>query len=59
MNKKIMEILSALGSVVLLVALFALVRANIPEYQGYGFVVSLAIFVILTSLIGLKLVSMK
>ena len=59
MNKRNMEIISSSGSVALLAALFILVHQNIPQSQEYGFVASLVAFIIVVSLIGLKLTRME
>lgn len=60
MNKKNLEIISSVGSVVLLVILFALshqMRDSIS--QEYGFVGSLVAFIVVMSVIGLKLNEME
>ncbi|AFV24368.1 hypothetical protein Mpsy_2164 [Methanolobus psychrophilus R15] len=54
-----MEILSSVGSVILLAILFILVHQNIPQSQEYGFVAALVAFVVVVSLIGLKLTRME
>jgi uncharacterized membrane protein YwaF len=59
MNKRNMEILSSVGSVILLAILFILVHQNIPQSQEYGFVAALGAFVVVVSLIGLKLTRME
>ncbi|WP_129582602.1 hypothetical protein [Methanolobus psychrotolerans] len=60
MNKKSMEIVSSTGSVVLLIILFAAahqMRDSVP--QTYGFIGSLVAFIIVLSVIGLKLNEMQ
>ncbi|MDY0385611.1 MAG: hypothetical protein RBT65_00490 [Methanolobus sp.] len=59
MNKKNLEIISSIGSVVLLVALFGVahqMRGTFP--QEYGFISSLVIFIVTMSVVGLKLNAM-
>ena len=58
MNKKELEIISSVGSVALLTILFILVHQvmqDTPQYQAYGFVGALVVFIIVTSAIGLKI----
>lgn len=58
MNKKEIEIISSVGSVVLLTILFILVHQTMQDmgpYQEYGFVGALVIFILVTSAIGLKI----
>ncbi len=60
MNKKNMEIISSTGSVILLIVLFAVahqIRDSVP--QEYGFIGSLLIFIIVMSIVGLKLNEMQ
>ncbi|GEM_PF-1057249 len=60
MNKKNMEILSSVGSVVLLIILFAVahqMRDSIS--QEYGFIGALVVFIIAMSVVGLKLNEMQ
>lgn len=59
MNKRNVEILSSVGAVALLTILFILVHQNIPQYQEYGFVASLVVFIVIVSLLGLKLTRME
>jgi amino acid permease len=59
MNKRNMEILSSVGSVILLTILFILVHQNIPQSQEYGFVAALVVFIVVVSLMGLKLTRME
>lgn len=59
MNKRNVEIISSVGSVALLAVLFILVHQSIPQSQEYGFVASLVVFIIVVSLIGLKLTRME
>ncbi|WP_129598256.1 hypothetical protein [Methanohalophilus profundi] len=58
MSKKSIEILLAVGSVTLFSAMLILVHSLGMENEGYGYVVSLMIFVIVVSVIGLKLPSL-
>ncbi|TQD23979.1 hypothetical protein [Methanolobus vulcani] len=60
MTKKNLEIISSVGSVVLLIIMFALshmMRDSIS--QEYGFIVSLVVFILVMSVIGLKLNEMQ
>ncbi len=58
MNKKELEIISSIGSVVLLTILFILVHQtmqDMQQLQEYGFVGALVVFILVTSAIGLKI----
>ncbi|MBN2110386.1 MAG: hypothetical protein JW705_04775 [Methanosarcinaceae archaeon] len=58
MNKKELEIISSVGSVLILTVFFILVHQSMqdmPQYQPYGFVAALVVFIIITSAIGLKI----
>jgi len=56
MNKKNMEIISSTGSVILLVILLAIAHSIHDTFpQSYGFIVSIVIFIIVISVVGLKL----
>ena len=55
MNKKQLEIITSVGSVALLTVLFIVVHQVMEQYQAYGFVGALVIFIIVTSAIGLKI----
>ncbi len=60
MNKKNLEIVFSVGSVVLLIILFAAshqMRDSFP--QEYGFIGSLVVFIIVMSVVGLKLNEMQ
>jgi hypothetical protein len=60
MTKKNLEIISSIGSVILLIIMFALshmIRNSIN--QEYGFIVSLVVFILVMSVIGLKLNEMN
>jgi hypothetical protein len=59
MNKKTMEILLAIGSVVVFVVLLIMVHATGMEPQGYGFLGALALFVLTVSLAGIKLTNIE
>ncbi|WP_292487957.1 hypothetical protein [Methanohalobium sp.] len=54
MNKKSFEILSAIGSVVILIILLILVEETGLTPEGY--IVSFLVFVLLSTVLGLKLV---
>ncbi|MGP8319829.1 MAG: hypothetical protein ACT6FD_03435 [Methanosarcinaceae archaeon] len=55
MNKKQMEIVSATGSTFLFVVLLIGVNISGMVQKEYGFVAAMAVFVIITSLLGIKL----
>ena len=57
MNKKMFEVVSAIGSVVLLTVLLIIV--NSIGAAGYGFVASLFAFVVIVSAIGLGLANVE
>jgi uncharacterized membrane protein SirB2 len=60
MNKKNMEIISSVGSVVLLIVLFAVAhQMRNSMSQEYGFVGALVAFIIVISVVGLKLNEMQ
>ncbi|WP_300606461.1 hypothetical protein [Methanohalophilus sp.] len=65
MNKKTLEILLAIGSIVLFTLLLIVVHSTFgnsegsANYEGYGYVVVLVLFVFGVSAAGLKLVDMK
>lgn len=59
MNKKTMEILLAIGSVLMFTVLLIAVHAMEIEPQGYGFVGALILFVITVSLAGIKMTDME
>jgi hypothetical protein len=58
MSKKSIEILLAVGSVTLFAVMLILVHSLGMENEGYGYVVSLMIFVLVVSVVGLKLPSL-
>lgn len=57
MSKKILEIVSAIGSVLLLIVLLIIV--NSVGAAGYGFVASLLAFVLIVSAIGFGLANVE
>lgn len=60
MNKKNMEIISSIGSVVLLMILFGATHQMGDMFpQEYGFIFSLVIFIVVMSVVGLKLNEMN
>ncbi|KXS43553.1 MAG: hypothetical protein AWU59_1036 [Methanolobus sp. T82-4] len=62
MNKKELEIVASIGSVILLTVLFILVHQTMQgmqQLQEYGFVGALVVFIIVTSAIGLKINQME
>jgi hypothetical protein len=58
MSKKSIEILLAVGSVTLFAVMLILVHSLGLANEGYGYVVSLMIFVLVVSVVGLKLPSL-
>lgn len=60
MNKKNLEIVSSVGSVVLLILLFGVAHQLKDSFsQEYGFIGALAVFIIVISAVGLKLNEMQ
>ncbi|TGC10981.1 hypothetical protein [Methanolobus halotolerans] len=59
MNKKQLEIIYSIGSVALLTVLFILVHQTMQQHQEYGFMGALVAFIIITSLVGLKINQME
>ncbi|WP_209615040.1 hypothetical protein [Methanolobus bombayensis] len=60
MNKKNLEIISSVGSVILLIILFALSHQMENSItQEYGFIGALVIFILVMSFIGMKLNEMQ
>lgn len=65
MDKKPLEILLAIGSIILFTLMLVVVHSTLgnPEgsanYEGYGYVAALVLFVLGVSAAGLKLVDMK
>ncbi|MDG6242887.1 MAG: hypothetical protein QCH31_00635 [Methanolobus sp.] len=60
MNKKNMEIIASTGTVVLLIILFAVAHHVRDSFsQEYGFIASLIIFIVVVSVVGLKLNEMQ
>jgi hypothetical protein len=59
MNKKQFEIVSSVGSVILLIMLFIGVHQFMQGSQEYGFIASIAAFVIVVSMMGLKMAAIE
>lgn len=60
MNKKNLEIISSVGSVVLLIILFGVAHQLRNSFsQEYGFIGALVVFIALLSVVGLKLNEMQ
>ncbi len=59
MNKMSLEILTAVGSVAVFIFLIVAAKLIIPASEGYGFAVSLLIFIVLMSIAGLKLAEIQ
>ncbi len=55
MNKKQFEIVSAIGSVLIFVVLLIGVNVGGMVQKEYGFVVAMVIFVLIISVLGIKL----
>jgi hypothetical protein len=55
MNKKQLEIISAIGSTLLFVVLLVGVNIGGMVQKEYGFVVAMVIFIVVTSVLGIKL----
>ncbi len=55
MNKKQLEIISAIGSTLLFVVLLVGVNIGGMVQKEYGFVAAMVIFIVVTSVLGIKL----
>ena len=55
MNKKQLEIISAIGSTLLFVVLLVGVNIGGMVQKEYGFVAAMVIFIVVTSMLGIKL----
>ncbi|HJH32788.1 MAG TPA: hypothetical protein C5S50_11610 [Methanosarcinaceae archaeon] len=55
MNKKQLEIVSAIGSTLVFIVLLVGVNVSGMVHKEYGFIVAMAVFVILISVLGIKL----
>ena len=55
MNKKLLEIFSAIGSTLLFVILLIGVNIGGMVQKEYGFVAAMVIFIAITSVLGIKL----
>ena len=55
MKKKSIEIILALGSVILLIILITASKVLLKSYAGFGYTASLLFFIIVMGLAGLKL----
>lgn len=55
MNKKQLEIFSAIGSTLIFVVLLVLVNVGGMVQKEYGFVGSMVVFIIVISVLGIKL----
>ena len=55
MNKKQLEIISAIGSTLLFVVLLVGVNIGGMAQKEYGFVAAMVIFIVVTSVLGIKL----
>ncbi len=58
MNKKSIEIIMAIASVVIFTVLLIMVNLSDMATKSYGFIAVLALFVIFVSLFGIKLAMM-
>ncbi len=55
MNKKQLEIISAIGSTLIFVVLLVGVNVGGMVQKEYGFVAAMVIFIVVTSMLGIKL----
>ncbi|SES62462.1 hypothetical protein SAMN04488587_0119 [Methanococcoides vulcani] len=55
MNKKTMEIVLSIGSVLMFIVMLIFVHLAEIEPQGYGFTAALMLFVLAVSLAGIKI----
>ena len=55
MNKKQLEIFSAIGSTLLFVVLLVGVNIGGMVQKEYGFVAAIVVFIVVTSVLGIKL----
>ena len=55
MNKKQLEIFSAIGSTLLFVILLVGVNVGGMVQKEYGFIAAMVIFIVITSVLGIKL----
>ena len=55
MNKKQLEIISAIGSTLIFVVLLVGVNVGGMVQKEYGFVAAMVIFIVVTSVLGIKL----
>ena len=55
MNKKQLEIISAIGSTLVFILLLVGVNVGGMVQKEYGFVAAMVIFIVLTSVLGIKL----
>ena len=58
MEKKTMEIVLGIGSVLMFIVLLILVHSSGFEPQGYGFTASLMLFVLAVSFAGIQITRM-
>jgi len=59
MNKKYLEITTAIGSVLLFIVLLILVNISGMTNPEYGFAASVLVFVLVVSAVGIKLVGIE
>jgi len=55
MNKKSLEIITALGSVILFIILILVSKIVMKSSAGFGYTVSLLLFIVIMGFAGLKL----
>ncbi len=55
MNKKSLEISVSFGSVILFIILIVVSKILLQSYAGFGYALSLLIFIIIMGITGLKL----
>jgi len=59
MNKKYLEITTAIGSILLFIVLLILVNISGMANPEYGFAASVLVFVLVVSAVGIKLVGIE
>lgn len=55
MKKKYLEIITAIGSVTIFIALIAVVSIFMDRHAGFGYAIALLVFVMVMGIAGLKL----
>ncbi|MCL7410742.1 MAG: hypothetical protein P1P69_01235 [Methanosarcinaceae archaeon] len=55
MNKKLLEIFSAIGSTLIFIILLIGVNVGGMVQKEYGFIVAIVVYIMITSVLGIKL----